>query len=144
MGIIKWVTLAFSVCALLSLPASAKNTDPSLKCLAHLGGGGLSDYECYGGLAKELESRNEEVANSIAKVSGTTSADKASLERYMRAQDEALKSCDLAVQLSYSWKIDTPPKTHINMYDVVGARCRYMIRKQQNDFLRDLYSIYTG
>lgn len=144
MGVIKWAAPAISLCAFLSMPASAEVIVATSKCLAHLGGGGHSDYDCYGGLAAKLEGENEKIAEKIASVVGTTSADKASLERYMRAQDEAVKSCELAVELSYSWKIDTPPKSHINMYDVMGARCHYAIRKQQNDFLRDLYSISTG
>ncbi|SMG21015.1 hypothetical protein SAMN06265784_10244 [Paraburkholderia susongensis] len=113
-------------------------------CMQHLGGGGFGDFDCYEHHAKYLEADNKKVANSIKSTHGVKGESKAELDRYMRAQDEAAKACDLASKLAYDWNIEEPPKTHVDMYDVMGARCHYSIRKQQNDFLHDLYSIKTG
>ncbi|CAG9265117.1 exported hypothetical protein [Paraburkholderia unamae] len=143
MGVVRVSAFVVALCILPSIHAAAQAVNwPN--CLKHLGGGGFGDFDCYGWQSKRLEGDNAKIVKKIWQVDGTTSADKASLDRYMRSQDEAVKSCDLAVDLSYSWKIDVPPKTHINMYDVMGAKCRYQIRKQQNEYLRDLYSIHTG
>jgi hypothetical protein len=113
-------------------------------CMQHLGGGGFGDFDCYERHAKSIETDNKKVADSIRSARGIKGASKAELDRYMRAQDEAVKACDLALKLAYDWNIEEPPKTHVDMYDVMGARCHYSIRKQQNDFLHDLYSIKTG
>lgn len=113
-------------------------------CMQHLGGGGFGDFDCYEHHAKFLEADNKKVANSIKSARGIKGTSKAELDRYMHAQDESAKACDLAPKLAYDWNVEEPPKTHVDMYDVIGARCYYSIRKQQNDFLHDLYSIKTG
>lgn len=113
-------------------------------CMQYLGGGGFGDFDCYEHHAKSLEADNKKVANLIKSAHGIKGTSKVELERYMRAQDESAKACDLALKLAYDWNIEEPPKTHIDMYDVIGARCHYSIRKQQNDFLHNLYSIKTG
>ncbi|MBB5500837.1 hypothetical protein [Paraburkholderia sp. MM5384-R2] len=113
-------------------------------CMQYLGGGGFGDFDCYEHHARSLEVDNKKLANSIKSARGIKGASKAELDRYMRAQDESAKACDLAPKLAYDWNIEEPPKTHVDMYDVTGARCHYSIRKQQNEILRDLYSIKTG
>lgn len=110
----------------------------------YIGGGGFGDFDCYEANSKRLEADNQKVAAAIRQASGLSDANKAELNRYMQTQDDAVMSCDMTVEFAYAWKIDVPPKTHRDLYDVMGARCRYSIRKQQNEFLRDLYSIKTG
>ncbi|ALL71249.1 hypothetical protein K788_00010195 (plasmid) [Paraburkholderia caribensis MBA4] len=123
--------------------AQAKAPPDVSSCLRHIGGGGFGDFDCYEANAKRLETDNQKVAFAIKKTDGLSVENRAKVDNYMRTQDDAVKACDMAVEFSYAWKVDTPPKTHRNLYDVMGARCHYSIRKQQNDFLRDLYSIET-
>ncbi|QXE07263.1 hypothetical protein BJG93_36225 [Paraburkholderia sprentiae WSM5005] len=112
--------------------------------MQYMGGGGFGDFDCHEHHAKSLEIDNKELATSIKSARGIKGASKAELDRYMRAQDESAKACDLAPTLASDWNVEEPPKTHVNMYDAMGARCHYSIRKQQNEFLRDLYAIKTG
>jgi hypothetical protein len=137
-------------CAVLSIAliflyqaASAEEDVNDSNCMQQIGRGGFADFECYEGNAKQLERDNQKVAMQIRQLLPRTSSERDSLNRFMNAEDEAAKHCDLAVDLSYTWSIDSPPKTHRNMYDVMSARCRYNIRKQESDFLLDLLSIKT-
>ncbi|WP_124800589.1 hypothetical protein [Paraburkholderia phosphatilytica] len=125
-------------------PAYAGDTINASNCMGHLGGGGLADFDCYEANSKRLETDSRKTANAIKQARGLSDANKAELDRYMRRQDDVVASCDMAVEFSYAWKIDVPPKTHRNRYDVVTTRCHYSIRKQQSEFLHDLYSINTG
>src|SRR5579864_279499 len=138
----KCFVLVVALCNFRSIYADEVINDSN--CMQHLGGGGFGDFDCYEHHAKSLEADNKKVANSIKSAHGIKGASKAELDRYIRAQDESAKACDLAPKLAYDWNIEEPPKTHVDMYDVIGARCHYSIRKQQNDFLHDLYSIKTG
>gem|GEM_PF-2949692 len=72
------------------------------------------------------------------------SMNKAELIRYMRIQNDAAKACDLAIKIEYPSPKERAQRNHIELYDVMAARCRYVLRSQQNEFLRDLYSIKTG
>lgn len=125
-------------------PAYANDLIDASNCMEHLGGGGLADFDCYESHAKSLEADNKKIAASIRSAHGTKVTSKAKLDRYMRTQDESIGSCDLASELAYDWDVKEPPHTHVDLYDVMEARCHYSIRKQQNDFLRDLYSVKTG
>jgi hypothetical protein len=141
MNVIRCMAVAVTLC-ILGPTYAGENTNSS-NCLRHLGGGGFGDFDCYEANAKRLESDIQEVATAIKKTDGLSDANRARFDRYMRTQDDAVKACDMAIEFAYAWKIDTPPKTHRDLYDVMAARCRYALRKQQNDFLRDLYSINT-
>ena len=142
MGIIK--RLSFSVVFFASQLACAGEAITVSNCMKHLGGGGFGDFDCYELNSMRLEARNQKLASQIRQTPGLSDANKVELDRYLRTQDDAADACKMAVEFSYAWGIDVPPKTHRNLYDVMGARCHYSIRKQENDFLRDLYSIYTG
>lgn len=113
-------------------------------CMQYLGGGGLGDFDCYEHHAKSIEADNRRVAIAIKSTHGIKGTSKVELDRYMRTQDEAVQVCGLASKLAYDWNIEKPPKKHVDMYDVMEARCHYSIRKEQNNFLHDLYSIKTG
>jgi len=141
-AITKWSAALIALCAFQL--AHAGEAINAANCMRHVGGGGFGDFDCYEANSKRLETDNQKVDNEIKQSAGLSDANKAELEHYMRTQDEAVKSCEMAVEFSYAWGVDVPPKTHRNMYDVMGARCHYSIRKQQNEFLRDLYSIKTG
>jgi hypothetical protein len=134
--------LVMALCKFRSVFADEVINDSN--CMQYLGGGGFGDFDCYEHHAKSLEADNKKLANSIKSARGIKGAIKAELSRYMRAQDESAEACKLAPKLAYDWNIEEPPKTHVDMYDVMAARCHYSIRKQQNEFLRDLYSIKTG
>jgi hypothetical protein len=140
-GIIKQSATLIALCAFQS--AYAGETINASNCMRNLGGGGFADFDCYEMNSKRLEVDNQEIASAINKTPGLSETNKAELDGYMRLQDDSVKSCDMAVEFSYAWKIDVPPKTHRDLYDVMAARCHYSIRKQQNEFLRDLYSINT-
>jgi transposase-like protein len=92
------------------------------------------------------EAVNRKVASAIIEASGLRSwrCSRSELNRYMRTEDNAVKSCSMPVEFSFAWGIDVPPKTHRNMYDVMDARCHYTIRKRQNEYLHELYSVKTG
>lgn len=113
-------------------------------CMQHLGGGGFGDFDCYEDHAKSLEADNKKVSNAIKLTHGITSANKVELSGYMRAQDDAAKACDLAIKLEYPSQKERMQRDHIELYDVMAARCHYSIRNQQNEFLHDLYSITNG
>lgn len=142
MAITKSTATLLALCAFQL--AHASGAINAANCMKHLGDGGFGDFDCYEANSKRLETDNQKIESEIKKSSGLSDANKSELDSYMRSQDEAVKSCNMAVEFSYAWGIDVPPKTHRNMYDVMGARCHYSIRKQQNEFLRDLYSIKTG
>ncbi|WP_175152551.1 hypothetical protein [Paraburkholderia ultramafica] len=110
-------------------------------CTQHLGGGGFGDFDCYEIHAKSLEADNKKVFNAIKLARGVTSANRIELSGYMRAQDDAAKACDLAIKLEYPSQKERAQRDHIELYDVMAARCHYSIRKQQNEFLHDLHSI---
>lgn len=129
------------VVVILSIFTSSVQASEAGDCVRHLGSGGFRDYDCYETSAKKLETENEKTANTIKESEGLSSEDRKEVERYLRSQDEGVKGCGMAIQFSYSWKVDMPPKTHRNYYDVISARCHYTIRKQQNEFLNDLLSI---
>ncbi|WP_233855826.1 hypothetical protein [Paraburkholderia sp. HD33-4] len=138
----KCLLLVIALCSFQSIFADEVINDSN--CMQYLGRGGFGDFECYEHHAESLEIDNKKLADSIKSAHGIKSASKVELGRYMRAQDESVKACDLTSKLAYDWNIEAPPKTHVDMYDVMGARCHYSIRKQQNNFLHDLYSIKTG
>ncbi|WP_322007938.1 hypothetical protein [Paraburkholderia tropica] len=113
-------------------------------CLQYVGGGGLGDVDCYGGHTKSLESENKKLIASIKSSSGIKADTKARLDRYIRAEDVAMKGCALAPRLALDWAIVDVNKNHVDMYDAMESSCRYQIRKQENEFLRNLLSIKTG
>ncbi|WP_322028449.1 lysozyme [Paraburkholderia sp. J76] len=113
-------------------------------CLRHVGGGGFGDFDCYEGHTKSLEADNQKLSGAIKMAHGISDENKAELVSYMRAQDEAAKACDLAISIEYPSLKERERRNHIELYDVMAARCRYSIRKQQNEFLHDLRSITTN
>lgn len=110
-------------------------------CMQHLGGGGFGDFDCYENHAKRLEVDNKRISNAIKLARGVTGANKAELSGYMRAQDDVAKTCDLAIRIEYPSRKERTRNNHIELYDVMAARCHYSIRNQQNEFLQDLFSI---
>ncbi|NUX52409.1 hypothetical protein FSB65_02810 [Paraburkholderia sp. JPY418] len=112
-------------------------------CLQYLGGGGFGDFDCYEDHARSLEADNKKVSNAILVAHGVSRTNKIELIRYMRVQDDAVKACDLAIKIEYPSAKERAKRNHIELYDVMAARCHYSIRKQQNEFLRDLDSIKT-
>ncbi|SDR40809.1 hypothetical protein SAMN05443245_5619 [Paraburkholderia fungorum] len=125
-------------------PVYADEIIDDANCMQHLGGGGFGDFDCYEHHAKSLGADSKKVAAAIKATHGITGANRAKLAQYMTAQDQVAKACDLSNKLAFDWNIESSPKTHVDLYDVIGARCQYSLRKQQNDFLHDLYSIKTG
>ncbi|WP_322069891.1 hypothetical protein [Paraburkholderia bannensis] len=110
-------------------------------CMQHLGGGGFGDFDCYEMHVRNLRSDNTKIANSLKSAGGITVANKRALDAYMRAQDDVASACNLAINLEYPSAKERAKRDHIELYDVMAARCRYTIRKQENDFLHDLRSI---
>ncbi|MGF6595577.1 hypothetical protein P3T23_000284 [Paraburkholderia sp. GAS448] len=138
----KCLMVAVAISGFQSIYADEDINDSN--CMQHLGGGGFGDFDCYEHHAKSLEADNKKVSNAITLARGVTSANKAELNQYMRAQDDAAKACDLAIKLEYPSQKERMRRDHIELYDVMAARCHYSIRKQQNEFLLDLYSITNG
>lgn len=140
--IVKCFMVAVALSGFQSIYANEAIDDSN--CLQYLGGGGFGDFDCYEDHAKSLEADNKKVSNEILLARGVSSTNKSDLIRYMRAQDDAVKACDLAIKLEYPSAKERAQRNHIELYDVMAARCHYSIRKQQNEFLRDLDSIRTG
>ncbi|WP_322044825.1 hypothetical protein [Paraburkholderia sp. J67] len=113
-------------------------------CMQHLGGGGFGDFDCYELHIKGLIDDNTKLANSIKSTRGVTAANKRTLMAYLRAQDDAASACNLAINLEYPTAKERAKRDHIELYDVMAARCRYTILNQENEFLRDLHSITSG
>ncbi|WP_321881579.1 hypothetical protein [Paraburkholderia bannensis] len=106
-------------------------TDP--ECLRHLGGG-YADAECYSGLRQEVEAQNQQLYTRIRGQIPAGNSHLALLDSYMRAQDEALKFCELQRDSSAKWNSDPDG----SMYPALYEQCAYEHRKIQNKFLTDL------
>ncbi|MCG5075148.1 hypothetical protein [Paraburkholderia tagetis] len=132
--------LAIVSSALLAQPTFAQAIDDS-NCLRHLGGGGFGDFECYERHTKMLIPDSTKVADSIKNSSHVNRETKLGILKYMKIQKNSSESCDLAINLAYPSKKERADRNHIEVYDVMAARCRYGLRKQQNEFLHDLSSI---
>lgn len=130
------------VAALIGFPSTyADEVINYSNCIQHLGGGGFGDFECYEDHAGKLEADNGKVFDAIKSMRGVAAANKIELTEYMREQDNAAKACDLAIKMEYPSQEERAKRDHIELYDVMAARCRYSIRNQQNEFLKDLLSI---
>ncbi|WP_322052239.1 hypothetical protein [Paraburkholderia bannensis] len=139
-----YVSFVVAICIGLTAPIARANvTIDDSNCMQYLGGGGFGDYDCYEDHAKSLDIDNKRLVNQIVSSSGIKKKIKTDIYRYVKGENEAVKSCGLAPTLALDWAIVTPQKSHIDMYDVMEARCHYSIRKRENEFLRDLYSIKT-
>lgn len=132
--------LVVAVSTLLAQATFAQVIDDS-NCLQQLGGGGFGDFECYERHTKILVSDSAKIADSIQKNSRVNREAKLGILRYMKIQEKSSESCDLAISLAYPSKKELADRNHIEVYDVMAARCRYSLRKQQNEFLHDLSSI---
>lgn len=139
MRVIDLAAITIALCYVQSSHAGEDITFAN--CMRHLGGGGFGDFDCYEDHAKSLEASNKKVFNAVKLASGVTDESKAELSAYMRTQDAAAKACDLAINLAYPSKKEREKRNHVELYDVMTARCHYSVRKQQSEFLRDLYSI---
>lgn len=128
---------------LLAQTCGAQNIDDS-NCLSHLGGGGFGDFDCYNAHIKSLTADSEAVAAKLKETMPKGSQNLARLDSYMRTQDQAQQYCAISVDAVQGWHPDTEKKTHIDMYDVTDARCRYDIRKHQNEFLHELLDEVNG
>lgn len=106
-------------------------TDP--ECLKHLGGG-YADAECYSGLRQDIELQNQQLYSHIRAEIPAGNAHLALLDRYMRAQDEALTFCDLQRDASAKWEGNPDG----SMYPALYEQCAFEQRKIQNKFLSDL------
>ncbi|WP_322045672.1 hypothetical protein [Paraburkholderia sp. J67] len=112
-------------------------------CMQHLGGG-YGDYLCYGMHATKLNDENKKLAKSLRSARHTTAGSRKQLTKYMRAQDDIVSACDLIVNFVSSSQEELAAHTHIDMYDVLAANCRYTIRKQENEFLKGLRATING
>jgi hypothetical protein len=110
-------------------------------CMSYLGGGGFGDFDCLERHARRLEAENRKISEQIGSMRGVTSENRAELDEYMRAQDQAIAHCDLPDKLARVLGTRGTSEDHIDLYDVMAMRCRYYSRKQQNDFLQDVYSL---
>lgn len=135
----KWIVIA----AVLSTAQSIRADEiiNYSNCMQHIGGGGLGDFDCYEEHTRQLEADNSQISDAIELVHGVTTANKVKLRKYMLAQNAAAKACDLSITLEYPSRKERMRRNHIELYDVMAARCRYSIRNQQNEFLKDLLSI---
>ncbi|WP_144148967.1 hypothetical protein [Paraburkholderia sp. BCC1884] len=126
---IKLLVLFSASMTLLAVGPANARTDPI--CLKHLGGG-LSDADCYGGLANDVVAENKSIYNKIRKTIPGGNEHLRLLNEYMSAQDQAEKFCKLARDAEASWD----PAPDGTMYPGIYAECVFDLRKQENKFLR--------
>jgi hypothetical protein len=124
---------SFVIGLIFSSLACAK-TDP--ECLKHLGGG-FSDAECYSGLRQDIEAANQQIYVRIRAGMPAGNSHLALLDGYMRAQDDALKFCELQRDASARWEHQPDG----SMYPALYEQCAYEQRTVQNKFLNDLFRI---
>ncbi len=110
--------------------ATAK-TDPA--CLKHLGGG-YSDAQCYQGLGVDVVAKNKHLYKSILKTIPADNIHVKLLDKYMTAQDQGIKYCELQRNAGAKWKTEHDG----SMFPAIYEQCVYELRMKQNKFLENL------
>ncbi|TDN62570.1 hypothetical protein [Paraburkholderia sp. BL10I2N1] len=119
--------------AILSGAAAAK-TNPD--CLKHLGGG-YGDAECYHGLSVDIAAENNRLYKSIRVTIPAENVHTKLLDEYMKAQDDAIKYCELQRDSGDGWKAEHDG----SMFPAIFEQCIYDARKAQNKFLKDILNM---
>jgi hypothetical protein len=129
--------------ALASGPASISVTNP--ECLNHLGGG-MSDVECYNGLANGIVAKNKALYAELLKTIPKHNQYAPLLSGYMKHVNESIKYCELARQSMNQWVTidDTPTVEPHHDYDVQYYECVYEARKGQATYLKLLLDLEQG
>jgi hypothetical protein len=136
------IKLLLAVFLAAPLICQAQNIN-NANCLNYAGGGGFGDFDCYSFHAKALHSDSVAIVGKIKQGMPKGNVNLARLDAYMLAQDQAVQYCQIEVDAAQDWQPGTGKKTHIDMYDVIDAKCQYDIRKHQNAFLRDVLGSAT-